>query len=173
LLETIRTGKGGEELLRPCPSLCFMLWSYIAPSGNKFELELMVRHPVAYPPLFPLVAASLPSDSLLRPSRINVSRQDMESSPTSSIEHHTVLTTPYSPPKPLIDKRLRSLQMKQWTNVSIANELAAKVLSLYIETDLQVLPLFNIDLFLHGFLHNKPYFCSKLLVNALFSWTCP
>lgn len=62
--------------------------------------------------------------------------------------------------------------MKEWTNVRIANSLAASILSLYIETDYQVLPLFNLDLFLDDFLHNKPYFCSKLLVNALFSWIC-
>jgi hypothetical protein len=67
-----------EESLKANPSLSFMLWGYLAPSRNRFELELMIRHPLAYPPLFSLATTSLPVDSLLRPLRITASRQDAD-----------------------------------------------------------------------------------------------
>jgi len=62
--------------------------------------------------------------------------------------------------------------MKNWTDVSIDNELAASIISFYIEIDYQTLPLFNLDLFLEDLVENRSFFCSSLLVNALFSWAC-
>jgi hypothetical protein len=73
LLDTIRTheDKGSVE---PDPATTSVLWSYVPTNSNTIEFELMVRHPVSYPPLFPLEAATLPLESLLRPSRIAVTR---------------------------------------------------------------------------------------------------
>jgi len=62
--------------------------------------------------------------------------------------------------------------MKRWSKVAISDELAAHILSLYIEVDYKILPLFHLDLFIEDLVHNRPYFCSSLLVNALFSWAC-
>jgi len=76
------------------------------------------------------------------------------------------------PTRPLVNQRLREVEMKNWTGVSIDNDLAASIISFYIEIDYQTLPLFNLDLFLEDLIRNRPYFCSSLLVNALFSWAC-
>ena len=74
LLENIRTNDV-EKSSTMCPSLAGVLWSYLSPSRNKFEFELIVRYPIAYPLLIPLEITSLPLESLLRPSRILITRQ--------------------------------------------------------------------------------------------------
>lgn len=78
----------------------------------------------------------------------------------------------YCPTRPLVEERLQELEMKNWSEVRITNDLAAHIISLYIETDYQTLPLFNLDLFLRDFLDNQRNFCSPLLVNSIFSWAC-
>jgi len=45
---------------------------------DGLEFELMVRHPVSYPALFPVQVASLPWEALLRPSRISVSHEQLD-----------------------------------------------------------------------------------------------
>jgi hypothetical protein len=62
--------------------------------------------------------------------------------------------------------------MKNWSDVQISNELAANIISFYLEVDYRTLPFFDLDLFLEDLVHNRPYFCSSLLVNSLLSWAC-
>ncbi|KAK0384054.1 hypothetical protein NLU13_8143 [Sarocladium strictum] len=180
LLDTIRTNDEEEILRRHCPTLATTLWSYLSPNRNKVELELMIRHPIAYPPLFPLEVASLPLNSLFRPSRILVTRQDSESpdldhasaDQPSPNQCSTEVKIHFFPPRPLVREELQHLQICNWTNVHVTNDFAARMLSLYIETDYHNLPMLNLDLFLDDLINNKPYFCSRLLVNSLFSWVC-
>lgn len=71
-----------------------------------------------------------------------------------------------------IVQQLASLDIRNWTTLSITNEMAADVLALYFVNDFPVLPLFDRELFLSSLLQYEPYHCSSLLVNALLAWSC-
>lgn len=163
----------------------FYVRSVIPPTRNNLEFELVVRHPIAYPTLLPIPIESLPIDVLLHPSQIrrlqvpSISlpspqgvitpaaldmRHDRSKSPSLALEAAIV--------RPLIDNRLLDVDITYWTNVPISVDLAARVISLYLEIDYPVLPLFNAELFLEDFLQGRPNFCSHFLVSALLSWAC-
>jgi hypothetical protein len=83
LLQTLRTDDtpfDGSESANKTSMLSGrdLLGSFLGTSQNSLEFELVVRHPVAYPPLFPLQIAALPLESLLRPTRISVSRESLD-----------------------------------------------------------------------------------------------
>ncbi|TDZ61884.1 hypothetical protein CTRI78_v004015 [Colletotrichum trifolii] len=64
-----------------------------------------------------------------------------------------------------------SVDISQWTDVPITNELSLAVLQLYLETDHPMMPLIDVDLLLDGLL-GKNEFCSQILVSGLFAWAC-
>ncbi len=72
----------------------------------------------------------------------------------------------------LCDERLGKIVISTWTKVPITNEFAARVISLYLETDHPLLGLFDADLFLDDLVSGQINFCSPLLVNALLCWAC-
>lgn len=72
LLHKLRLNDGTQLNPYPAVSEGALLKSYLAPSRNSVEFELMVRNPISYPPLFPIDTGSIPLESLLRPSRISV-----------------------------------------------------------------------------------------------------
>lgn len=72
----------------------------------------------------------------------------------------------------VIDERLKEVDFQRWTEVPISNELAATLVSLYLEIDYPWCPLFDADLFLNDCMQGKTHFCSALLVNSLLSWAC-
>jgi len=88
------------------------------------------------------------------------------------------LTEPDSPvvgPAPIpsyCDERLHRLEISNWTSITINNDFAARVISLYLETDHPILGLFDADLFLDNLISGKLHFCSPLLVSALLCWAC-
>lgn len=90
----------------------------------------------------------------------------------------TTLTEPDSPvvgPAPIpsyCDERLHRLEISNWTSITINNDFAARVISLYLETDHPILGLFDADLFLDNLISGKLHFCSPLLVSALLCWAC-
>ncbi|KAH8125656.1 hypothetical protein LI328DRAFT_151772 [Trichoderma asperelloides] len=181
LLQTLRNDSSDTPRLISTPSEHNLLRGALGPTRNSLEFELTVRHPVSYPPLFPLKVSSLPLESLLRPSRTNVSSRisitivfadDLGSASSTSDQRTLRVAAQYCPTRPLVEERLQELEMKNWSEVRITNDLAAHIISLYIETDYQTLPLFNLDLFLRDFLDNQRNFCSPLLVNSIFSWAC-
>ncbi|XXH05172.1 hypothetical protein Hte_011597 [Hypoxylon texense] len=72
----------------------------------------------------------------------------------------------------IIDDRLKGVNFQGWTKVPIPNELAATLVSMYLEIDHPWCPLFDADLFLNDCVQGKTHFCSSLLVNALLAWAC-
>ncbi|KAF3065160.1 zinc finger protein [Daldinia childiae] len=72
----------------------------------------------------------------------------------------------------VVDDRLKSVNFQSWTTVPITNELAANLISLYLEIDHPWCPLFDADLFLNDCMQGKTHFCSTLLMNALLGWAC-
>jgi hypothetical protein len=85
-------------------------------------------------------------------------------------------------PKQLCDSRLRNLRISRWTDVEIDDALAARCISLYLETDHPLLGYFDSDLFISDLApaqqgarddRQRAYqHCSPLLVNALLYWAC-
>ncbi|KAK1969089.1 hypothetical protein LY78DRAFT_726793 [Colletotrichum sublineola] len=65
------------------------------------------------------------------------------------------------------DSRLERLQIRYWTKVPISNELAARLISFYLETDHAVMGFFDADLFLDDLLACRQNFCSAFLVAAV------
>lgn len=72
----------------------------------------------------------------------------------------------------LCDPRLQELNINRWTNVNIDNYMAAKCISLYLETDHPLLGHFDPELFVSHLTAGQGEFCSSLLVNALLYWAC-
>lgn len=72
----------------------------------------------------------------------------------------------------LCDSRLEGLDIQQWTSVAISGDLAARCISLYLETDHPLLCHFDSDLFVSDLTTGRTQYCSSLLVNALLYWAC-
>ena len=70
------------------------------------------------------------------------------------------------------DERLEELDIGFWTSVPIASDLAAKAISLYLETDHPLLGPFDPTLFMEDLVHCRTNYCSKLLVSAIMYWSC-
>ena len=75
-----------------------------------------------------------------------------------------------SNPSRLCDSRLHQLDIRYWTDVRIENDMAAKCISLYLETDHPLLGHFDPDLFISDLISKRSLYCSSLLVNALMYW---
>ena len=76
------------------------------------------------------------------------------------------------PSPPLCDPKLRHLNISFWTRVQISNELASRMISLYLETDHPLLGTFAGDLFVSDLVSQKSEYCSAVMVNALLYWAC-
>lgn len=70
------------------------------------------------------------------------------------------------------DCRLQQLDIGFWTSILIPNDLAARVISLYLETDHPLLGTFEPDLFVSDLVNCRFDFCSRFLVNAVLYWGC-
>ncbi|KAF5023169.1 hypothetical protein F66182_4773 [Fusarium sp. NRRL 66182] len=176
---------------RPVSSAAYVR-SCLPSTPNSLEFELAIRHPIAYPTLYPIQITSLPLDRMLNPSRI---RRSQPYSPFFSYEDEQNsaipgTNPPYKTPdsisnspeprpligpaqaRPLIYESLGQLDISYWSDVPIPNHIAAQVISLYMETDYSVLPLFNGDFFIQDLIQQRSYFCSRFLVSALLAWAC-
>jgi hypothetical protein len=70
-------------------------------------------------------------------------------------------------PRTFCDDRLYKLDIGYWSMVPIQNELAASLISFYIETDHSYLGFLDMDLFLEDLIHCRQHFCSSFLVSAM------
>ncbi|KAI1212377.1 uncharacterized protein F4807DRAFT_415789 [Annulohypoxylon truncatum] len=162
------------------------------------EYELMMRCPTTYTMLIPVEVAFINLANLLRPAVLEDPRPssvaglgDIPSSlsvPSASNGITLWDRTAFNPPEAgnqgignseplqsihaLVDARLEVVNFLKWTSVPIPNELAATLISLYLEIDYPWRPLFDADLFLNDCVEGKTHFCSALLVNALLGWAC-
>jgi hypothetical protein len=73
---------------------------------------------------------------------------------------------------PLCDVRLGLVDYSAWTGVSVDNGVAARAISLYLETDHPLLGFFDADLFLTDLKSGDQNFCSPCLVSSLLAWAC-
>lgn len=163
--------------------------SCLPATRNSLEFELAVRHAVAYPVLHPIQITSLPVEGVLEPAWTK-RQSDLalllhlpdQASDEDGVYEERLLdnaeTSAGTEDRPLIgflppiQERLQHINISDWTNVSISNEKAVRVLSLYSATDYQILPIFNWDLFLEDMVHGRTRFCSRALVCSLMGWAC-
>ncbi|KAF9769855.1 hypothetical protein IL306_012652 [Fusarium sp. DS 682] len=137
------------------------------------ESELMARHSLAFPALQPLESSIL--KKFLSTGRTLTTQDDENTPMTNSDPNPFPAHDPAQSPAPalsLCDERLEELNIGFWTSVPIASDLAAKVISLYLETDHPLLGSFDPALFVDDLIHCRINYCSKLLVSTLMYWSC-
>ncbi|OHE91707.1 hypothetical protein CORC01_12998 [Colletotrichum orchidophilum] len=163
----------------------------LPPTQNSINFELTIRHPVAYPALFPVPYTDLTLGALLKPTtkpwlegrQATLSREVSPFSgpyltPERDAEENVVPksgspdSTGVAVRSPLFDERLRLLDITKWTSIPIPNDLAISIISHYLEIDYAAIPLFNADLFVRDLINLQHFFCSPFLVTAVLSWAC-
>lgn len=167
----------------PSPVQYNLVGSLLPPASNPMEQELMVRHPIAYPVLMPIAVSVLPLETLLAPRKAEILGERLLLSATPSERIDTSMASSdngtfdgwcnnLSHLSQLHIEHLHQVDIALWTELPIPNDVAIRVIALYLNNDYPVLPLFNADLFLQDLSQNRPYFCSRLLVSALLGWAC-
>jgi hypothetical protein len=191
-LSYFRGGPTGYRLSEQSTAL-----SFLPPVQSDTELELMVRHPTAFPPL----DASVDLQLGLRPARWQaqmqlwdrdradeVALQQSGSHPTAESSASSVAMTvppsqsgisslsiapvqvgPSLQPR-YANPRLSRLNIKFWSTVSVTNHYAAEAISLYLETDHPLIALFDPDTLLDALVEADLDQCSSFLVNALLAF---
>ncbi|POR36619.1 N-terminal fungal transcription regulatory domain-containing protein [Tolypocladium paradoxum] len=153
--------------------------------GSSFEvLELEAQNPVAYPSLPPFDTGAFRTDPYRGLTEFAVGSWSPSSSmsPAQSIlgtpeTRHCTVGSPSqererSSLSTLCDSRLSLLNIRHWTTVDISDDVAARCISLYLETDHPLLGHFDPELFVLHLTTQRHEYCSSLLVNALLCWAC-
>ncbi|KAM0231510.1 hypothetical protein ACHAP5_011041 [Fusarium lateritium] len=153
--------------------------------SNPVEQELMVRHPIAYPVLLPMVISDLPFEELTS-RRPGMTATQVLRDTTSPSSADMMLTDDDEPEEDALFEfckglphltqshieYLQNVNLTLWMDLPIPNITAVRVIALYLNNDYPVLPVFHADLFLRDLCQNQPYFCSALLISALLGWAC-
>ncbi|KAI1317618.1 hypothetical protein F5Y16DRAFT_392614 [Xylariaceae sp. FL0255] len=146
---------------------------------TTLEDELIAHNNKTYSAISQIDPHSLARSHLLRPTRSSVEGSISNSTLASSGEFGNGPRSPslsfdkvLGAPIKLCDQRLSSVQANFWTDISISNDLAARVLSLYIRTDHPLLGLFNPDLLIDDLLNKQTRFCSRFLFHAIMYFGC-
>ncbi|KAI0146049.1 hypothetical protein F4776DRAFT_390974 [Hypoxylon sp. NC0597] len=198
VLASVKKDLEGEPLLPVRLSNRQLMAGLIPETQQTPEYELMMRCPTAYPMLIPIEIAFINLADLLRPAVLEYPKASsftalVDGPSSSTVPSGQGENTPLSGLTPtlleagdqgignfeaiqslhmILDDRLKSVNFQRWTNVPITNELAATLISLYLEIDHQWCPLFDADLFLNDCVQGNTHFCSALLMNALLGWAC-
>ena len=143
-----------------------------SPTGSATEFELTAQFSAAYPRLPPPDLQAL-RELLWQGNNSNAApafnRVLGLLPPTSQDSSQTA--TP-SASDEYCDSRLQSLQISYWTKIPVSDEMAASLISFYIETDHNILGLFDADLFLQDLVEFRQRFCSSFLVSAILCYAC-
>ncbi|KAG5768988.1 hypothetical protein H9Q73_013688 [Fusarium xylarioides] len=144
------------------------------PRHRGLEAELMARHSLAFPALQPLESSIL--KKFFSASRTSSSTQNDQNTPMTNSDPNPFTahdpTQSLAPTLSPCDERLEELNIGFWTSVPIASDLAAKAISLYLETDHPLLGSFDPTLFMEDLVHCRTNYCSKLLVSTIMYWSC-
>ncbi|OTB08659.1 hypothetical protein M426DRAFT_159274 [Hypoxylon sp. CI-4A] len=163
-------------------------------SSARLELEsqLSMKYPNVYPALEQIAPSVLAASNLLQSDYNNlsggedvlrdmrpaqVSRSDTDRSATTPVDAgsavgHSGSRRSVAQATDYIDKRLQSLDIGFWTDVSVPNDFAARVVSLYLMTDHPLLGLFDPDHFVADLVGQRYDFCSRFLVSSLMYLGC-
>jgi hypothetical protein len=155
------------------PSLSSLLGSIATPSRIRIQKHgLEDRVSSNYPSTFASSPSSGSSSTLhsrtesIALSSMGLSALKIDQVPPSAArlgpENHTNLC----------DDRLNNLVIGYWTKVPITDVLAARLISMYLETDHPFWGLFDPDLFVTDLVEHRLRFCSPLLASSLLVRAC-
>ncbi|KAK8013763.1 hypothetical protein PG991_009356 [Apiospora marii] len=168
------------------------------PQRSSLELELMTKNPSTYAPLRRISMSELEESNLLRPISAAREKTRPDDSPpwhggmmfvipnrsaeaahidndSAAASFRAQQSAPNRSPRwndGFCDARLKSLRVRHWTSVPIPNEAAARIISMYLETDHPLLGMFDPDSFISDLVEHREQSCSVLVVNALLYWGC-
>ncbi|KAF5018427.1 hypothetical protein F66182_9601 [Fusarium sp. NRRL 66182] len=141
--------------------------------NQSLESELMARHSLAFPPLQSFESTVL--KEVLNTSRTTAANNETDGAMPSDDSNPFPAHHPIQNTRPILspcDERLEGIDISFWTFVPIPSDLAAKVISLYLETDHPLLGFFDPDLFVDDMINCEMNYCSQLLVSAIMYWGC-
>ncbi|KAM0717809.1 hypothetical protein Q7P37_006141 [Cladosporium fusiforme] len=131
------------------PSMHTLNPSVLPDAYLPFQYELMMRHPLAYPV----------------PARSPMSLVDLQA---MGLQHF--ITFPST--QLGCDPRLTDIRIDRWTPVAVQDSDAARLVSIYLQTDHPIIAPFDADLFVEDLVAGAESFCSSLLVNSVLYWAC-
>lgn len=183
----------GQLLSRRSPSPNQTNRNILPPTSTSIELQLTALHSNAYPPLIPLDVASIdlgllgisplrsfrdakpypsPLQNTTLEALLEPNQKKLCETPTSKFDKLSNDANKHSYDGRYVDARLESVRIRQWTNIFITDEIAARALSLYLVNQTPMLAFFDVDLFLEDLANGGTNFCSRLLVNAVLALAC-
>ena len=124
------------------------------------------------PPPFTVSSSSNSSSTLY--TRAEPIARSPEGASALQIDQMPPSTARFGPDKNanLCDDRLNNLVIGYWTKVPITDALAARLISMYLETEHPFWGLFDPDLFVTDLVEHRLRFCSPLLASALLVRAC-
>jgi len=142
------------------------------PTGSAAEFELTAQFSTAYPRLPPppdirVLRGLLRQNEKSNTTALSKVPELLPSTAQGSSQTPTSLAS-----KQYCDSRLESLNIGYWSKVPVSDEVAASLISFYIQTDHNILGLFDADLFLQDLIECRQRFCSPFLVSAILSYAC-
>lgn len=172
------------------PSLNRTNRGLLPPTDTSIEFQLMALHQNAYPSLIPLDIASLDL-GLLGISPLTSFNRDKSLSQTNihydshlSHSHQISSRSPFifnvidpidvsteALPARYADARLERIRIQYWTEIPIQDDLAARIINIYLVNETSWWGDFDVDLFLDDLINFRTRFCSRLLVHALLAWS--
>lgn len=154
--------------------------AFFPAAHSKCELELLVRHPFAYPaPDVSSRAKSLrlhlssfytPPTTPLLPSKLPSTEIQASSLPEPPGHGESLPSNPSPSPSSMpqyFDPRLAQLNVGFWTSVPMSNAYAAEAISAYLEIQHPVWGLFDAWLFVRDLVQLRFDFCSPFMLNSL------
>lgn len=172
------------------PSLNRTNRGLLPPTDTSIEFQLMALHQNAYPSLIPLDIASLDL-GLLGISPLTSFNRDKSLSQTNihhdshvSHSHQISSRSPFifnvidpidvsteALPARYADARLERIRIQYWTEIPIQDDVAARIINIYLVNETSWWGDFDVDLFLDDLINFRTRFCSRLLVHALLAWS--
>ena len=157
---------------------------------SGLEFELMLKHSTAYPQLPPIRASSVKltkaGESIL--SSLSTTQAAMMATSPDEGDYISGQWPVDGAGQPcleasledsrlpdsdaLCDSRLLDIHLEDWTKVPMSNDVAAKILSRYLQTDHPILGAFDEDLILTDMAERCTRHCSSFLVNAIMYFAC-
>lgn len=170
--------KEGDLLVQARTNTTDTYASVLPPARSRYEAQLNVHHPNAYPALPPLddPAADLGDK---RKSILDLPPQDHPHATKEEIENARQVPSAiraydctYQPrfihkPRAHSDERLCRVQARRWTRVACEDATLANLIALYLSWEHSTFRIFDEDYFLDQLVEGSTDYCSSLLVNAI------
>ncbi|KAI1313725.1 hypothetical protein F5Y03DRAFT_106137 [Xylaria venustula] len=142
---------------------------------SSLEGELMANNTIGFPTLPPISPATLARSNLLGPWPSNTLPGQLDFL-NDSEPFPTVFPSEYPDSQEqsgkYCDERLQYLNVGFWTDMRLSNDLAAKIISIYIKTDHPLLGLFDTHLFITDLVNQRTRYCSRFLFHAVMYLGC-